>query len=115
MKKTEQLTVKEALDQGYKYCMNGDAECAYGIEENLDFTTKDWYLLSKEPSPYQIADNEIMDLLCDNIGCQEEVGDDDGELADIVATVDFSEITAAVNNALKKNTYYRSTDIELIP
>jgi hypothetical protein len=123
-KETEQktITVKEALDAGYKYCIQEDGESLLHIEKYilndpypLDLDNDTYLLVEKEPSMcYQIADTTIKEYLVDHICDQDEVADEDCELADLMDKVDFTAITDEVNRVLATKKYYRQTDIRIV-
>ena len=112
------LTVKQALEQGYTYCVLEDGETGLiKIEESIYFSEGDYFLTEKTPHPFQISDKDIEEMVIDLLCNQDEVNDEDGDLADLVsdAKIDFSEVTQKVNDALSAKKYYQSTQIKLIP
>lgn len=112
----EKLTAKEALEQGYKYCSPMYEETQLIPIENCDFShSKGYELLLKEPTPYQISDDLLADLLDDYLTDQDEVMDETGMLNDIATTVSFKEVTDRLNEEFAKGPkYYYGTDIRLI-
>lgn len=113
----EQLTLKEAIEQGYSYAMEEDGEgmlipLAHAFL--FDGETK-YTLASKETFPFQIADDVVSDLVGDYLCNQDEVADDDGYLNDLAASVDYSEITKKLNEAFSVTKYHYPTKIQLIP
>lgn len=110
-----QLTVKEAIEQGYKYCWPQNDEICFLMKiEECPFDGKKYELLSKEPTPYGISDTTIKEILSDHLADQDEVADENGELCDIVEAIDYTEITKTVNEALSKKKYYYPSGILLV-
>lgn len=112
----KKLTVKEALEQGYKSVTPRYEEWQYIDIRECDFSHKHGYeIVAKETKPYQLAYGVIDDLLSDYFDNQEDVENEDGRLQRIVSKVDFTKITDDVNNALSITRYFFGTDIQLIP
>jgi len=108
------MTVEEAQLQGYEY-----ATLQYGEGKLIDLADivddKSSYLLvEKEGKPFKIGEDVLKDLVDDYINNQDEVDNEDGELNDLVAGVDYSEITKKLNDALANRIYFFATDIKLI-
>lgn len=111
-----QLTVKEALAQGYTYCCLYQDEGYYPIKD-VEFLRNDTFVLaSKEPKPYTISDTLIHELVDDFFNNQEDVYDEDGNMIALIAEkVDFTAITEQINEAISSVKYYYPTEIQLIP
>jgi hypothetical protein len=110
----KKLTLKDAIEQGYKYCTPHYQETRCIKIEECDFK-RNYVLLDKEPRPFFISDELIPELVDSWLNEQDEVYDEDGRLNDAVAKVDFSEITAKVNEALSNSIkFWHETDIFLI-
>lgn len=112
----EQLTVKEALAQGYTYCCPQYDEGYYKIE-GMQFRKGVKYMLaSKGPIPYTISDKVVRDLVDDYFCSQDDVYDENGKMNDLIAeNVDFSDITNQINKAIESVKFYFPTAIQLIP
>jgi hypothetical protein len=120
-----ELTVKEAIEQGYEYFgvdgpdwqslqELGDIDCE--LELDPDFLD-DKNLFTKNSYSPSMSKQEIAELLADIIAVNhsEETGDDTDDVFDIVNGLDFTETANMINNALEKKRYYTLTDIKLKP
>jgi hypothetical protein len=109
----QKLTVSQALEQGYTYATLEDgegrlvrlAECEPG---------QSYELVSKEGVPFAISNDTIQELVDDYLCNQDIVADEDGELNDIAAAIDYSEITKKLNEAFSVKKYYFGIGIMLI-
>ena len=114
MSKQKQLTINEAIAEGYKYCTpQYDEMCLIPIVD-AEFR-RPMVLVGKETVPFTISDTLLQELVDDYLCNQDEVGDEDGELNDIAATIDYSQVTEALNKAFSVKKYYFPTDIRLAP
>lgn len=119
--KRKELTVKEAINQGYTKYGFGSRE--WQTTEDLhddifnEVKEEDWpdlFLFSKESDFPSITATQIADRLSDSIAeddCDES-GRPDGEVYDTVAAIDYTEIAAKINDALKKHEYWMLTNIK---
>lgn len=117
----EKLTLSEAIKQGYTHCAPVSCfEDGYGNVIPLegiipdDLTGGDIVLCEKETTSYAISDDLLLDLLNNHLDDQDEVNNENGDLNDAAATVDFGPITSALNDAFSKHRFYKGTDIYLI-
>lgn len=110
------LTVKKALEQGYKYCSPEDGEVELIRIEVCDFSKKGGYTLaSKKATSFQLHDNFLYELLDDYLSGQDEVGDENGRLNELAAEANYQPLTEQINKLFKKIKYYHPTKIKLIP
>ena len=118
----KELTVKEALEQGYThYVYNDDGYQSLkdiADTELINFNKEDIRIVCKEPQhPAGIDSKEIAELLADHLQCQYEdlVNDDTNSVFDAIMELDFSDMENKIAEALEKINYYSATDIKLIP
>jgi hypothetical protein len=118
----DKITVKEAIEQGYKYFAQdkGEFQHLFSIEviTNADFEDGPQMLAEKEPyyTP-SIAPKDIAYLLADHLDSMsgDETGDDTSDVYEIVKSLDFTAAAELINEALKGKKYYKLTSIQLIP
>lgn len=121
MKKQESLTVKEALAGGYINCTTSDGDpVLLSIKEafkaEISNHSLPFMILEKEQTPFELAENDIFDLIVDHLQNQDEVFDEENSMVNEIAThVNFTDITAKVNKALSTVLFYRPSNIILIP
>jgi hypothetical protein len=123
----KQLTVKEAILQGYVHWGydNGEYQSVQRLEDITtdDFKPNEWIggdpvLADKEPTYVQVAEtadlyNDLISNLRDSENC---FGDDTDEIDELVKNaVDWEDIGAKINAALKTRPYYAMTQIKLLP
>lgn len=117
----KELTVKEALEQGYRLYVYSDThEFSNALSINKPGYIQ-WergpMLLEKEPSlrPY-ISKETIAEILSEHVYSDwgDRSGDDNDELADIVQKLDYTPVATMVNDAVSKIHAYEVTDIKLI-
>ncbi len=117
-----ELTVKEALEQGYtKYCFGSDGfqslkDIIHVEKEHLE--REDIRLINKESyHPLGISSKDIAELLAENLECNhsDDSGDDTNQVYDAIIELDFTEAENKITEALSKLNYYRATKIKLIP
>ena len=116
-----QLTVKDALDQGYKYYFY-DSDGWQSMKEikdmEMDFSKDDISLAEKEPyNPTGLNSKDIADLLADRIQDQHnsETSCDTNDIYNTIKELDFSVAEMIIDEALSKINYYCSSGIKLIP
>jgi hypothetical protein len=124
---TKQLTVKEALEQGYQhYFYNSDGWQAMkhisDIEkepESIDWSREDIYIVEKEPSQaVSLSEGELKELIIDHFDGQyyDITGSDDSNtVSDAFSDVDFSPFEKVIESVLEGLTTYRPTEIKLVP
>ncbi|WDO13080.1 hypothetical protein MH928_17375 [Flavobacterium sp. WW92] len=118
--KTE-LTVKEALEQGYtKYVYDSDGfqRLSDILDDEIDFSRNDISLVEKVGyNPAGMDSKEIAELLADHIESNHvsESGDDTNTVYDAIKELDFSEAEMKITETLSSLFYYRSSGIKLIP
>lgn len=121
----EQLTVQEALEQGYtKYIYDkSDFMIVREItdllhDDNADEWDRPLILCNKEPeSPFGISSKDIAELLADHLEDNhrgEFGGDYTNAVFDAINELDFTEAENKISEALSKLHYYRATNIKLI-
>lgn len=122
----KQLTVKEAIDQGYEsFFYNSDgwqgmkylSDIEKGYE--VDWSRDDIYIVEKEARQcISLAEDEIKDMVIDNLECSyydATNNDDDNVIRDAFAKFDFKPFEEAISKVLEGITSYHSTDIKLVP
>ena len=113
----EQLTVKEALEQGYTGFSRSNDERHFkltDIPDMDDFSGHEWFLDSKEPMYLSVDPDDIYNDLVECFAVNNEV-EDDGELGElIVEAYDWQLVADAINEKLKTKGYYFPTKIKLI-
>lgn len=121
---SQTLTVKEAIEQGYTLYGYDSADGGFQSLHSIDglsaedfeeFT--DMVLAEKEPHYVGVNAIALYQDIIEDLMCSEDcLGDDTVEIDDLVKTaVDWDDIAAKINAALKTRPYYRLTEIKLIP
>lgn len=121
-----QLTVKEAIEQGYTlYGYDGYGYQSLGEISDLDADEiksaedngRTIIAADKEPRYVSVTVKDLYDDLIDNLMDREEAhGDDTREIEHLVKTaVNWEDVAAKINAALKTRPYYTLTDIKLVP
>lgn len=119
----EQITLKEAIEQGYtKYGFTerewqSTNDIHDGVFQEVDEEYWDSLVLfDKQSEQPSITSKQISDLLADSIGEQDacESGREDDAVYEAVNSVNYTEIAKTVNEALKPCEYWRLTDIKLV-
>ena len=119
----EQLSVKEALEQGYtKYCFNSDGfQGLKDIAGEIDpahFERDDIRIVEiKSYNPCGISSKDIAELLAEHLECNhaDDSGDDTEQVYDAIKELDFTEAENKITEALSNLHYYRATKIRLNP
>lgn len=117
----EQLTVKDAIEQGYEhfvYNSDGYQSLKELTSNDIDWSRDDIYVVGKEPlHPKGLTANELADFIGDRLEADyyEITGSDSNSVYDAIIEVDFSDIEMRINKALEKVNYYEATKIKLIP
>lgn len=119
----EQLTVKEALEQGYEYY--GIAERDYQTLQDIEDFSSDYIqegetaaLFDKTPAFSPTIDAEdLAELIAEHIQCKvdDNTNDDTNDVYDKVKNLDYSATAAFINKALEEHKYYNLTKIQLVP
>jgi hypothetical protein len=117
----KQLTVKEALEQGYKYWGYPDMD-GQSLKNVSDFCLEDVrngytpVLAEKESSSPAISTKDLLELILDDIYCNSELEDMEDRVEEAVkSAVNWEEISDAINAKLLPIEYYMLTDIKLVP
>lgn len=110
------VTVEQAISQGYTHCFVNEED----LKKISSLDEFDWesetpiVLAEKGDAAYQIREDVIRQLLYDYISEQDEVVDEDCQMAGSVRNeVDFTEITKKVNEVLAKRRFWHPTDTVL--
>lgn len=120
--KSEQLTVKEAIQQGYGYCFIIGTDWKE-LKELSDLTDDEFdhelVLAEKEPSYPLVPSNEdLLGLLAEHIISKhiETTGRtaDIGEIEDEIKKIDLGDLHEKLSNAASIGCYYKSTVIRLV-
>lgn len=107
------LTQEEAISQGYIHCTKDNEEVGALIKISEIEEGVLYHIVQNEPVPYSIPDDLIYELLEEYLINQEDVADEDCELVDIAASVDYTDITHKLNEVFKKKSYYYHTPFYL--
>lgn len=120
-KEIRELTVKEAIEQGYTmYCFNDDGfQGLRDIEDvdDEDLSRNDIRLVEKEHyHPSGLSSKDIAEILAEHIEVSHysDSGDDTEAVFNAINDLDFTEAENKISEALSKLKYYRATDIKLI-
>jgi hypothetical protein len=113
---SKKMTVKEALEAGYKhYVYQYDESPLFDIQ-NFKPSSKNLVLCGKDKLPFTIDAKTIAELVDDYLCNQDDVNDEDGHLNELAAQVDYSLLADALNKQFEKQGgYYYPTGIILIP
>jgi len=124
----KQLTVKEALEQGYVnffYNSDGWQNMKYisdiGKEHySVDWSRDDIYIVEKEAKQcISLSENELKEMILDQLECSHSdvTGSDDSynTIQDAFSEFNWKPFEDAIEKILEGITAYRSTDIKLIP
>ncbi len=117
-------TIKEALVEGYKYCgyRDKDEQALKSIDKlnDNDFCDADGksgplVVCQLKPYHFSISEESLRVIVMDHICAQDEVADEDCELADLAAEADFKPLVDQLNLLMSKKNFYDLTEIELVP
>ncbi len=111
---TQKLTVKEAIEQGYKYCTKKWDEMSKVKIQDCKFDHC-YLLIGKETVPYEISDTIISELVRQYLDEQEDVYDEYGKMSALASECNYTDITNQVNEKISAVKYLFTTDIQLIP
>jgi hypothetical protein len=116
-----ELTVKEALEQGYEYYVY-DSDGWQSLKDisdmDMNWDRDDIKLVNKEPNhPFGLDAKYIGETLAEiiSVNYSDETGCDTDDVYDAVKDLDFSAVEKMINEALSKINHYRSSGIKLIP
>lgn len=118
------LTIIEASLAGYMYAGYRDKDeqsiKILGKITQTDFDNADGQsgplvLCSLNPYAYTISEDVLRELVVDHICAQDEVADEDGELADTASEANFKPLVEEINRLMFAKKFYDLTDIELLP
>ena len=117
------LTIKEAIEQGYKFCGEDRGEWQTltridSLQENDEWLVNGALLLAEKDYDNPGIDAEsLADLLADHISNQwsDETGDDTDEVLDTIKKLDFQKFSEYINDSLTHVKSYKLTDIKLVP
>lgn len=116
-----QLTVQEALEQGFThfvYDEDGFQRIQDIIIDEIDFSRDNISLVQKESyHPSGLDSEQIAEMLGEAIllNHQDDTGDDTEDVYDAIMEIDFSDVSKKIDEALSHLNYYRSAGIKLIP
>lgn len=120
--RTEQLTVKEATEQGYtKFGFDDEKwQSVMDLSEAQDYFDHpkgDLVLFSKKQYSPSIDADTIKELLAEHISINhaDETGDDTDNVYDSVKELDFEQTAQMINDKLETAAYWMATNIKLIP
>ncbi len=116
-----ELTVKEALEQGYEYYVY-DSDGWQSLKDisdmDMNWDRDDISLVNKDPShPFGLDAKYIAETLAEiiSINYSDESGFDGDDVYDAIKDLDLSETENKINESLSKINHYRSSGIKLIP
>lgn len=118
-----ELTVKEAIKQGYKYYgISGlDHQSCQSLDENIfeevdDYNHDNIVLFDKKFVVTSVSEEEIKEMVSDHVSVKhsEECYSDDDRIYNAISSLDFSEIINNINKKLEEHKYYFLTDIKII-
>lgn len=123
MKTIKQLTVKEALEQGYEsfvYDSDGYQSIKPIDIEDINWSRDDISLVEKESfSPIGLEEDILKEMIIESIwnNHYENTGDDTNAIEDSLKplNLDLSKIKLQIDEALSELKYYKSSGIKLIP
>lgn len=117
-----ELTVAEALKQGYEYFVYANGDQWQSLGQISDTKNINWnstpMITEKEGIPVSIPSAEdLADLISEHIQGQwdDETGDDTNDVSDAIKSIDFTDLRQKMEVALADKHYYRSSGIKLIP
>lgn len=116
---THSLTVKEAIEQGYKYA--GQDGHDYQIVtplDDIDFEEKKpWYLFDKESSTPSIDPKYLCELIADRMESDwgDETNDDTEQVFNAIKKLDFEPFAKMLNDAVSHVEAWTLTKIKLKP
>jgi len=119
----EQLTVKEALEQGYVYYVYSD-DGYQKLKDITDVNNIDFdravRLVDKNPyHPAGIDKESLMDMIAEHIylNHESESGDDTDSVYDAIKAIDFdfTDVINKIHTALSNLNYYKAVNIRLVP
>lgn len=114
----KKITIKEAIEQGYKNASDETGEFNVSLkelQENPDMLeSQKLFLGSKETFRFSISEKAIEQMIEEYITNQDEVNDENEQLYDQMDNIDFKAIADLINPHFTTN-YHSVTDIELIP
>jgi hypothetical protein len=113
--KNEQLTIKQAIEQGYTCALSEDADYYTKLDglTDEDLEHHKLFLGSKETFKFSISAKEIESLIEQHIENQDEVNDESETFYTEIGNIDYDAIAALINPVFKTN-YHSVTDIQLI-
>lgn len=116
---SKQMTVKEALESGYKFCGQDKGEWQTLTEiDDVEFEEGDEYLIcEKEPTNPYIHPKDLMNLIAEHMQCQwdDETGNDTERVFEAVKELDFEPFAKMINDSVSKIDAYHFTNIKLVP
>lgn len=117
------LTLQEAKEQGYEFCLlpneGFQALTALGDVEPEDLINGTYLLVDPKAYHPGVPDEEtLLNLIADDISCNwdSETGDDTGEVYEFIKGMDKSVLTPvvkALQDTLSQKHYYKGTNIVL--
>lgn len=118
--KQMQLTIPQALEQGYRYYgyealewqpLSPLEDCLTWSPEALKFGTL--RLFDKEPIYRSVDENGLRDMVTDAVMDNSSADDTEAVPDALKAEVPWKEFADKINAVLKEHPYYRLTDIKL--
>lgn len=118
----EQLTVKEALEQGYTHFGRSGEDFQHLMQlESVDVNGIDddgynYVLANPKAHHLSIDADSIWDMVQDSIMGSSEFSDDTDSIPDALKTeVPWEEYAKKINSVLQGHPYWYLTDIKLVP
>lgn len=120
--KNSELTIKEALEQGYtKYgYFNREWQTTQNLHVDIfkdeeEYEHENLCLFEKKSKSTSISSEAIAEILSDHIGCMDgdECARDDDIIYDVVMKIDFTETANMINKKLEEYKYWMLTNIKI--
>lgn len=120
---TNEITLKEAIDQGYKYfgIENWEWQSCQNLKEGLfeevgEYNHENIRLFCKEPKVTSISEDEIADIIAYHVSVvdSEECYRDNNIIYQVIVRLNFSEMVKTINKKLEEYKYYNLTNIKVV-
>lgn len=118
----EQLTVSQAIEQGYTsffYASDGWQRVKYITSDKINWKKSDIFLAEKDPRHPSVPDaEELAELIAEQMAVNyaDETGADDTDpVYYAIKAIDFSDVVERIRTELIKIDYYTQANIKLIP
>ncbi|OIN59794.1 hypothetical protein [Arsenicibacter rosenii] len=115
----EQMTLAEAIEKGYDYClMKGDKNVTELRDVDIeDLAERGAVLCKSDPVFYEINSETLRQIVIDHFSNGESFNDPDREMASAVEDMSLTQyepLTTLINDAISCYCFYPTLKIELI-